>query len=728
LPGAGLRRRRLPGWPDARGWGVVMSAVVRMRWLAVLLAGLCVMALAPGAAGHAAASGGQARHVRAAAVPAGLAPPPGLRYLAGVGCFSAADCVAVGSDGGSTGGRSLAEQWNGRAWRPAGSPAGRFLSAVACPRARLCRAVGGERAERWNGRAWTAEKTPAALRGATLTAVACAAASACVAVGTRPGGRPPVAETWNGSAWAARNLTSPPGAVQASLSSVSCPGRSFCIAVGNYSVPASSSAGNGTLAEKWNGRTWTRLVMPSAVGTNPDLTGVSCVRPASCVAVGSDGVQPLAESWNGTRWTVLPAPPAAGAGTTAAVSCTAAASCMAIGSDGQRASATSWNGSTWKVLPTPRPAFLLTLTAVACPAAKRCMAAGYAYDANYGTGSFAMSWDGSAWRGLRVNHADELSGISCPRATWCMATGGYETASGRFVALTESWNGSSWRRRPASRARDSVLPDVSCASAARCIAVGAISNSATLAEAWNGTAWRVTPGAGQPAALTGPDAVSCRGRMCLALGVNGLSVWNGTAWHQVSSGLPAGAVFDVSCASPTYCMAAGAIATAPHGDSAAMADVWNGTSWQPPSYPPGTGLSTVSCTSASFCMAAAGNTAVIWNGTSWLTRNLPGSFGTGGPGITAVSCVRRSACMAVGNYVTQTGSRFEGFNVAEFWNGHRWRRLPTPGPGGGLRDVSCTSPSRCIAVGLSPAGPAGTRLLAERWNGRRWHLLPIPSP
>jgi len=284
-------------------------------------------------------------------------------------------------------------------------------------------------------------------------------------------------------------------------------------------------------------------------------------------------------------------------------------------------------------------------------------------------GSVAMSWDGSAWRPLRVNPADGLSGISCTLAARCMATGSFVTASDRLVALTESWNGSSWRRRPASEAADSGLSDVSCVSAARCVAVGAIGYSATLAEAWNGTGWQVMPAPAPAGLYPGLDAVSCRGLTCLALGfvTTDAWVWNGVAWQAIPNG---GGLTDVSCARPTYCMATGTTFIGDPGNDnpVSVAELWNGKNWQQVN-PPGTGLNTVSCTSTSFCMAAGGSTAEIWNGTSWRTRKLPGPFGTVGPGITAVSCVRRSACMAVGNYLALAGSRDEGFNVAEFWNG-----------------------------------------------------------
>jgi len=85
--------------------------------------------------------------------------------------------------------------------------------------------------------------------------------------------------------------------------------------------------------------------------------------------------------------------------------------------------------------------------------------------------------------------------------------------------------------------------------------------------------------------------------------------------------------------------------------------------------------------------------------------------------------------MAVGNYLALDRSKqTAGFNVTEFWNGSRWLRLPAAGPGGGLTDVSCTSASRCMAVGEEPAGQVGTHTIAERWNGRRWRVLVTRNP
>ena len=70
----------------------------------------------------------------------------------------------------------------------------------------------------------------------------------------------------------------------------------------------------------------------------------------------------------------------------------------------------------------------------------------------------------------------------------------------------------------------------------------------------------------------------------------------------------------------------------------------------------------------------------------------------------------------------------DGFNVAEFWNGYSWRLLDPVGPGGGLADVSYTSPTRCMATGSVPVGLVGQHTLAERWNGSSWRLLATPNP
>ncbi len=64
------------------------------------------------------------------------------------------------------------------------------------------------------------------------------------------------------------------------------------------------------------------------------------------------------------------------------------------------------------------------------------------------------------------------------------------------------------------------------------------------------------------------------------------------------------------------------------------------------------------------------------------------------------------------------------------WNGTTWSLLRTPNPGSvnnELRGISCTSPSRCMAVG-DFTGIGNELTLAESWNGTAWTVVKIPHP
>ena len=83
------------------------------------------------------------------------------------------------------------------------------------------------------------------------------------------------------------------------------------MAVGDYSDPAVTT--DTTVAEQWNGTTWTVLTTPSPA-TFSILGSVSCPSAGHCIAVGGSSatatgaVSPLTEVWNGTTWTAVTAP------------------------------------------------------------------------------------------------------------------------------------------------------------------------------------------------------------------------------------------------------------------------------------------------------------------------------------------------------------------------------------------------------------------------------------
>jgi hypothetical protein len=295
------------------------------------------------------------------------------------------------------------------------------------------------------------------------------------------------------------------------------------------------------------------------------------------------------------------------------------------------------------------------------------------------------------------------------------------------------------------------IRSMSCLSATSCVAVGSFVNSSgitdTLAEAWNGKSWhkQTTPSIASdtvPAVSPALTGVSCPvAGFCEAVGaysVPGTNAsvilaesWNGAAWTIQPVPYPSGSssaiLSSVSCTSATFCEAAG-FADNSSGTQVALAETWNGTVWTAQSVPVPAGdtstiLNSVSCTSATFCAVmgfSPGSSAFadMWNGTSW---SLQATSGGGG----RVSCVSPSFCLAV-NGTGATGSAI--------WNGSSWTPQPLQGPAGAVYTtfgaLSCSSAQACEVVGYysdnssTTAGPS----LAEVWNGTSWAAQPTPNP
>jgi len=165
-------------------------------------------------------------------------------FLFGVSCATPSACAAVGGYG--------TEIWNGTSWRfvPMATPTGGqalMLSGVSCSAADACTAVGNyfsrvggplTLAEAWNGTAWRVQATPNPVaRGRNqLNSVSCTSPRACTAVGVDatsdfapPGG---FAEAWNGTSWRLQATPVPAGTVLSELFNVSCPAAAACTAVG----------------------------------------------------------------------------------------------------------------------------------------------------------------------------------------------------------------------------------------------------------------------------------------------------------------------------------------------------------------------------------------------------------------------------------------------------------------------------------------------------------------
>ena len=141
-----------------------------------------------------------------------------------------------------------------------------------------------------------------------------------------------LAERWNGSTWSFQTMPHPVGAVNSYLNAVSCPSANACIAVGATS-PASGEV--YSLIERWDGKAWS--IQTPAADSTASLQAVACSKSNACTAVGYDSSGPMAERWNGHAWVlqtpVIPTDASGGQalGAFSSVSCPASNLCLAAG-------------------------------------------------------------------------------------------------------------------------------------------------------------------------------------------------------------------------------------------------------------------------------------------------------------------------------------------------------------------------------------------------------------
>ena len=340
-----------------------------------------------------------------AAVPANPAVHGGFFDVT---CVSIADCWAVGTVLAGQGGQptgTLAADWNGTAWsivptpNPAGA-SGALLQGVTCVTTSDCWAVGytttatgGNEStllvEHWNGSAWSIESaTPSGQAYDELVAVDCSGPADCWAVGSAgpnqekstflpifPGGQGDqgLIEHWNGTAWSivpSYQAAAPDGSY---LSSVTCVTGTDCWAAGS-STNSSGKAGT-TLAERWNGSSWSVVATAPPAGAGGALLGdVTCLSATRCWAVGSGSVGAGESGTNGTGHHTGTGTGTGGGGGT--------------GTGGgfmPKGFIESWNGSAWSIQPSPNVTVLSILDTVSCVKGASCWAAGSAVTSTKGT-------------------------------------------------------------------------------------------------------------------------------------------------------------------------------------------------------------------------------------------------------------------------------------------------------------------------------------------------------
>jgi hypothetical protein len=225
----------------------------------------------------------------------------------------------------------------------------------------------------------------------------------------------------------------------------------------------------------------------------------------------------------------------------------------------------------------------------------------------------------------------------------------------------------------------------------------------------------------------------------VAAGASPVATAADSGWSILSLPIPAvaptGQLLATSCTSATACTAVG-VAADGLGLDRALAERWNGTSWEGQSIPSmatdaGTFFAGVSCPSASIC-TAVGNVlkssnqrmtlAERWNGQVWEVQPTPDLNGTLDSFLSATSCASTTVCTAVGYAVTGAGQKV---TLAERWDGGGWHVQSSPNAAGQsdniLSGVSCASAFSCTAVGKSTSNFVSSALI-EHWDGASWQI------
>ena len=314
-----------------------------------------------------------------------------------------------------------------------------------------------------------------------------------------------------------------------------------------------------------------------------------------------------------------------------------------------------------------------------------------------------------------------LNGVSCASTTSCVAVGRIATGPSPGV-LVEQWDGATWTVVPTpTTISGGQLNGVSCVSATSCVAVGSYSISTattgTLVEQWDGSMWTIVPTPGFGAGIS-------------------------TASLQA-----------VSCTASTACMAVGSYHNPVTLDTFALAERWDGATWQiqpgatprgfqPAGFPAPVSnsfLYGVSCSSSRACVAVGSYNVLFsttfiesWNGSTWeIQSNIPGNppqhTGTVNGGLAGVSCVAVRTCIAVGTW-SPDDANSSPFAVRQ--NGSASWQAQTSAifftPHGGLAGISCASATYCSGAGPSDAAN-GNAPQIYHWNGSAWETQSTPS-
>jgi hypothetical protein len=643
-----------------------------------------------------------------------------------VSCPSVRLCVAVDDTGDVIASRTPTGPAS--SWKVA-HVEGTALSGISCPSIRLCVAVDDQgyvlTSREPTGRRWSSVHVYRRGWLSGFEGISCPSRSFCVAVaGARAyASRDP---TGGAAAWksVAINFSGYARRFDAGLTGISCSSSSFCLAV--------DSAGEALVSTRPIGGAWRTIQIDRSPSR---LSSISCPARTLCVATDDSGhVLSSTDPAGGRRtWRTTDLDANAcgqGCGSVAGVSCPSRL-CVATGDGALFVSRHPTGGvSTWR---------RVSVTggwpeAVGCPSANLCVALGTLNLGN-GLGPRPTVASGRPTKPARVWHSrllarvgvNALSSVFCPSRLLCVATGdgGHLLSSASPASGAPAWRSTQVGTYP--------LTGLSCASPSFCVvAVSSFPTDEILTSRRPSKGiWTMSPGPFL-------DGISCP-TSSLCVGYEGGDILTSSdptggpgAWHLAFSD-PAESpqcdkdgyycpdtISSLVCRTIRLCVAVDQV-----GNVISSADPAGGQSaWRlstPVSGPCQDAEYTcsdfgVSCPSTRFCLVSD-QTAILTSTDPADDVWKPWRFPNGAPLVFPGSCPSATFCVAVGGpegglpgYPRILVSTDPGVGSVG------WRLSATDRYG--VTDISCASPSLCVAVDQSGDVVVGRRRAGVRARGR----------
>jgi hypothetical protein len=333
--------------------------------------------------------------------------------------------------------------------------------------------------------------------------------------GQGPG--PVAAQTCN-SAWNVVPSPNAGGEVDNGLSGLAAVSATDIWAVGNSGT---YRATRSTLAEHWNGSTWSVSPTPNGPNEVNWLLGADAAATSDVWAVGYSATNPpeqsfrvtLIEHWNGSAWSVIPSPnptpPLSGGPVSNELYGVAAVSANDVWAVGQsvdfgagRTLMVHWNGTAWSTVPSPSPGKFGWLRSVSAVSGNDVWAAGTHY-VNGLQVTLILHWNGSVWSVVpspndgaftqELFHVRAISGNDVWAVGYHLAVFGFNEV---YQTTILHWNGTAWSVVPSPDVNQlsNYLWSVDGTSATDAWAVGFYDTGnelRTMTQHWDGTAWTI---------------------------------------------------------------------------------------------------------------------------------------------------------------------------------------------------------------------------------------------